>query len=148
MRREEYACPNGCSLPPRKRQLREYRNGTYGFDFYDFTFCPCCGSLMPYSLKKLKGFFEVYNIHAALSDAVQVGEKMAQVLNAAGIRTLHDETLYDAPGYTDSYKRSRAGGQAYLERYPSIKVVLDVHRDAIEDSDGTRWTSSTTFIEG
>ena len=67
-----------------------------------------------------------------------VGEKMAQVLNAAGIRTLHDETLYDAPGYTDSYKRSRAGVQAYLERYPSIKVVLDVHRDAIEDSDGTR----------
>ena len=62
-----------------------------------------------------------------------VGEKMAQVLNAAGIRTLHDETLYDAPGYTDSYKRSRAGVQAYLERYPSIKVVLDVHRDAIED---------------
>ena len=72
MRREEYACPNGCSLPPRKKQLREYRNGTYGFDFYDFTFCPCCGSLMPYSLKKLKGFFEVYNIHAALSDAVQL----------------------------------------------------------------------------
>ena len=67
-----------------------------------------------------------------------VGEKMAQVLNAAGICTLHDETLYDAPGYTDSYKRSRAGVQAYLERYPSIKVVLDVHRDAIEDSDGTR----------
>ena len=67
-----------------------------------------------------------------------VGEKMAQVLNAAGIRTLHDETLYDAPGYTDSYKRSRAGVQTYLERYPSIKVVLDVHRDAIEDSDGTR----------
>ena len=67
-----------------------------------------------------------------------VGEKMAQVLNAAGIRTLHDETLYDAPGYTDSYKRSRAGVQAYLERYPSIKVVLDVHRDAIEDSDGTQ----------
>ena len=50
-----------------------------------------------------------------------VGEKMAQVLNAAGICTLHDETLYDAPGYTDSYKRSRAGVQAYLERYPSTK---------------------------
>lgn len=70
MRRKEYACPNGCSLPPRRKQLREYSDGTYGFDFYDFTFCPCCGSLMPYSLKKLKGFFEVYNIHTALSDAV------------------------------------------------------------------------------
>ena len=72
MRRKEYACPNGCSLPPRRKQLREYSDGTYGFDFYDFTFCPCCGSLMPYSLKKLKGFFEVYNIHAALSDALQL----------------------------------------------------------------------------
>ena len=69
---------------------------------------------------------------------VAVGAEMARVLNAAGINTLHDETLYDAPGYTDSYKRSRAGVQDYLARYPSIKIVLDVHRDAIEDSDGTR----------
>lgn len=69
---------------------------------------------------------------------VAVGAEMARVLNAAGINTLHDATLYDAPGYTDSYKRSRAGVQEYLARYPSIKVVLDVHRDAIEDSDGTR----------
>lgn len=67
-----------------------------------------------------------------------VGAEMARVLNEAGINTLHDTTLYDAPGYTDSYKRSRAGVQEYLARYPSIKVVLDVHRDAIEDSDGTR----------
>ena len=40
MRRKAYACPNGCSLPPRRKQLREYNDGTYGFDFYDFTFCP------------------------------------------------------------------------------------------------------------
>ena len=66
------------------------------------------------------------------------GPEMARVLNEAGINTLHDTTLYDAPGYTDSYKRSRAGVQEYLARYPSIKVVLDVHRDAIEDADGTR----------
>ena len=66
-----------------------------------------------------------------------VGEKMAQVLNAAGIRTLHDETLHDSPSYTESYDRSRATAQEYLQQYPSIKVVLDVHRDAIEDADGT-----------
>ena len=42
---------DGCSLPPRKKQLREYSNGIYGFDFYDFTFCPCCGSLMPYLMQ-------------------------------------------------------------------------------------------------
>ncbi len=67
-----------------------------------------------------------------------VGARMAQVLNAAGIHTLHDETLYDSPSYTESYDRSRATAQEYLRQYPSIKVVLDVHRDAIEDSDGTR----------
>lgn len=68
----------------------------------------------------------------------EVGEKMAEVLNAAGINTLHDTTLHDSPSYTESYDRSYATTQAYLEQYPSIKVVLDVHRDAIEDADGTR----------
>lgn len=67
-----------------------------------------------------------------------VGEKMTQVLNEAGINTLHDTALHDSPSYTESYDRSYATTQAYLEKYPSIKVVLDVHRDAIEDSDGTR----------
>ena len=67
-----------------------------------------------------------------------VGEKMAEVLNGAGINTLHDTTLHDSPSYTESYDRSYATTQAYLEKYPSIKVVLDVHRDAIEDADGTR----------
>lgn len=67
-----------------------------------------------------------------------VGQKMAQVLNDAGINTLHDTTLHDSPSYTESYDRSYATTQAYLEKYPSIKVVLDVHRDAIEDADGTR----------
>ena len=67
-----------------------------------------------------------------------VGARMAEVLNAAGINTLHDETLHDSPSYTESYDRSRATAEEYLRRYPSIKVVLDVHRDAIEDADGTR----------
>lgn len=70
MRSKRYSCPNGCSLPPRRKELKEYGDGTYGFDYNDFTFCPCCGTLMPYSLNKLKGFFDVYNVHPALSDAL------------------------------------------------------------------------------
>lgn len=76
-----------------------------------------------------------------------VGEKMTQVLNEAGINTLHDTTLHDSPSYTESYDRSYATTQAYLEKYPSIKVVLDVHRDAIEDSDGT-WVKPLCTING
>lgn len=67
-----------------------------------------------------------------------VGQVMADVLNAAGITTLHDTTLHDSPSYTESYARSRATAQSYLQKYPSIQIILDVHRDAIEDSDGTR----------
>lgn len=66
-----------------------------------------------------------------------VGAVMAQVLNGAGICTLHDETLNDYPSYTGSYAGSRAVAQQYLAQYPSIRVILDVHRDAIE-SDGVR----------
>ena len=67
-----------------------------------------------------------------------VGRVMADTLNAAGLNTLHDETLNDYPSYTGSYANSRAVVQQYLAQYPSIKVVLDVHRDAIETDSGTR----------
>lgn len=66
-----------------------------------------------------------------------VGERMTEVLNAAGICTLHDTTLHDSPSYTESYDRSAATARAYLEKYPSIKIVLDVHRDAL-GTDTTR----------
>ena len=61
-----------------------------------------------------------------------VGEAMAQVLRQAGIATLHDTTLHDYPDYNPAYDRSRKTVQEYLRQYPSIQVVLDVHRDAIE----------------
>lgn len=68
-----------------------------------------------------------------------VGRVMADTLNAAGLNTLHDETLNDYPSYTGSYANSRAVVQKYLEKYPSIKIVLDVHRDAIEDRAGHQY---------
>lgn len=75
-----------------------------------------------------------------------VGQAMADVLKAAGITTLHDTTLHDSPSYTESYARSAQTARRYLEEYPSIKVVLDVHRDAIE-SEGAR-VKPVTELEG
>ena len=69
---------------------------------------------------------------------VAVGERIAAELNAVGITTLHDATLHDYPSYNGSYDKSNETVRAYLEKYPSIKVVLDVHRDAIQREDGTR----------
>lgn len=67
-----------------------------------------------------------------------VGDRMTEILNEAGVNTVHDTTLHDSPSYTESYARSAQTARSWLEKYPSIKVILDVHRDAIETSDGVR----------
>ena len=60
-----------------------------------------------------------------------VGEEIAKQLNSRGIVTIHDTTLHDYPSYSGSYDRSLETINAYLEKYPSIKIVLDIHRDGI-----------------
>lgn len=76
-----------------------------------------------------------------------VGEEMAEVLEGYGIRVLHDTTVHDYPSYNGSYDRSRETVTHLLEKYPSIKVVLDVHRDAIERENG-EWIAPSAEIEG
>lgn len=72
MRSKKYSCPNGCLLPPRKKVLKEQKDGTYTFDYNDTNFCPFCGNLMPYSLEKTKNFFEFYNLHPMLKDTLNL----------------------------------------------------------------------------
>lgn len=63
-----------------------------------------------------------------------VGQLIADQLNARGISTLHSETLNDYPAYNGSYNRALKDIQSYLEEYPTIQLILDVHRDAIGTS--------------
>ncbi len=60
-----------------------------------------------------------------------IGERVAAELTAVGIKVIHDKTLHDYPSYTGSYTAAAKTIKAYLKKYPSIKVVLDVHRDAV-----------------
>ena len=76
-----------------------------------------------------------------------VGSAIAAQLENAGIGVIHDTTKHDYPSYNGSYDRSRVTVQNILDEYPSIKVVLDIHRDAIERADGTR-IAPTTEING
>lgn len=68
----------------------------------------------------------------------RIGDEIEKQLKAAGIGVIHDETLHDYPTFPGCYDRSAVTVQNYLNQYPSIKIVLDVHRDAIEQQDGTR----------
>ncbi len=69
-------------------------------------------------------------------NVVRVGDELAKTLEGYGITVLHDRELYDYPSYTGSYTRSLESIEAYLEQYPSIVSVIDVHRDAIADENG------------
>lgn len=67
---------------------------------------------------------------------IRVGSEIARILEDAGIETLHDTTANDYPSYNGSYARMEAIIESYLAEYPSIQMVLDVHRDAVEDQAG------------
>jgi stage II sporulation protein P len=64
---------------------------------------------------------------------VSIGERVADILEEAGITVIHDRSLHDYPSYTGSYNQARKSIQSWLAEYPSIRLVLDLHRDASGD---------------
>ncbi|MDE6797508.1 MAG: stage II sporulation protein P [Ruminococcus sp.] len=62
---------------------------------------------------------------------IMVGDAIQAELEAQGIGVIHARDIHDYPSYNGSYGRSRETIQPILEQYPSIKVVLDIHRDAV-----------------
>lgn len=68
---------------------------------------------------------------------IRVGDELTDILTEHGITVIHDTTLYDYPNYNYAYSNAWTGISAQLEANPNIKVVIDLHRDALEDADGT-----------
>ena len=80
-----------------------------------------------------------YRTHDTACNVVRVGDEVAAVLSGYGISVLHDRTLHDAASYNDAYNSSYASIKRYLEKYPTIRYVLDLHRDAIQDTNGNQY---------
>ena len=59
-----------------------------------------------------------------------IGAEVGRLLTEAGISVVLDCTVHDYPGYNGSYVRARKTIRTALEQYPSIRLVLDLHRDA------------------
>lgn len=66
---------------------------------------------------------------------IRVGDELAKCLEKDGISVVHDKNIYDSPSYTGSYAKSGDAVAKYLQKYPSISVVFDVHRDSIGSGD-------------
>ncbi len=69
-------------------------------------------------------------------NVVSVGAVIGNYLNQQGISTVHCTVLHDQVQYKDSYSRAEQTIRTYLEKYPSIRLVIDVHRDSIMKSTG------------
>ena len=80
-----------------------------------------------------------YRTSDARYSVIRVGDEIAATLSAYGISVLHDRDLYDDPLYDGAYERAAEAIEDYLEKYPSITYVLDIHRDAVEDSSGKQY---------
>lgn len=77
---------------------------------------------------------------------VRVGEETVKEIEAAGYKVIHDKEIHDS-SYNGAYAHSRKSVESYLKKYPSIKIVLDLHRDAIQRSDGTK-IKPTVTVDG
>ena len=80
-----------------------------------------------------------YRTNDARYSVIHVGDEIAATLSEYGISVIHDRALYDDPLYEGAYERAAESIETYLEKYPSISFILDIHRDAVEDSSGKQY---------
>lgn len=74
---------------------------------------------------------------------VRVGDEICRVLESRGFKVIHDREIHDEK-YTGAYDSSRKSVTEYLEKYPSIDITIDVHRDSITYSNGTKVKPTAT----
>ena len=75
---------------------------------------------------------------------VRIGDAICEQLEEAGFLVLHDTEIHDAK-YTGAYAHSRDAVAAYQKQYPSLQVLLDIHRDAIQLNNGTKIKPTATI---
>ena len=71
-------------------------------------------------------------------NVVKIGSHLENLLEKKGFNVLHDIVLHDYPNYNGSYKNALKTAEWYLEHYPEIDIVFDIHRDAIVTEKGER----------
>lgn len=64
---------------------------------------------------------------------ISIGDRVTELLQAAGIQVIHDRSLHDYPSYNGSYNHARTSTIQLLAENPGICLILDLHRDASGD---------------
>lgn len=69
---------------------------------------------------------------------IHIGNVFTESLKAQGFNVVHDVKLHDYPSYNGSYTNSLKVMNWYMEHYPDIDIIFDLHRDAVGNSDDSR----------
>lgn len=77
---------------------------------------------------------------------VRVGDELVAYLEKMGIGVIHDTQIHDE-SYNGAYASSRASIEEYLEKYPTIEITIDVHRDDITYQNDTK-VKPTAAVNG
>ena len=96
-----------------------------------------------------RGFYET-DFKTRTKDSGQnmlrVGKAICEEIEKLGYKVIHDTEIHDL-SYNGAYAHSRKKVEEYLKKYPTIQIVLDIHRDAIQQNDGTK-IKPTATIQG
>ena len=88
------------------------------------------------------GEYEPSDDHRTLDESknmLRVGDEIERVLTEAGLGVVHERGIYDYPSYSGAYTRSLAAVEKLRAEHPSIRYVLDIHRDAVADGEGRQY---------
>lgn len=77
---------------------------------------------------------------------VRVGDELCEYLEKMGYGVIHDKKIHDTD-YNSAYDSSRKTVEYYLEKYPTIEITIDVHRDDITYDNKTK-VKPTAKING
>ena len=81
------------------------------------------------------------------NSVIAVADAIASELEKKGVGVIHDTTVHDEP-YTGAYDRSHDTITKNIREHPTIKLVLDIHRDAVTEEDGTPVSLMAATDEG
>ncbi|MDE6767230.1 MAG: stage II sporulation protein P, partial [Eubacterium sp.] len=101
-----------------------------------------------YTLLDVGYYTESFDLRSKDNDKnmVRVGDELVDYLEKMGIGVIHDTEIHDE-SYNGAYASSRASVEEYLEKYPTIEVTIDVHRDDITYQNDTK-VKPTAVING
>ena len=88
-----------------------------------------------------------FNSTDITQNIVAVGDEFCNVLEKNNIPFIHDKTMFDENSYKLSYKNSGIAVEEYIKKYPSIRYIIDIHRDTICDKDNVN-QKPITIIDG